>query len=209
MSDLYLGEIIRGKIEDPRLFSGINRVRSGSKQFFGERIVKGGKCIQECDFEIIPPQRSWYAVEIDGSWYWIEGCDHCNGNVRDFGSYVRCEKHDVCVDCGVDRHNASTHRSIDGLGAVWGCSGGWRCNNCQEAMNAKRLAEAEARIIPEDEYDELDFYNEDEAKCPWCKALISTDESYGAESEECECGECERRFKLTAVHSVSWTTERA
>lgn len=200
------GELIRGVINDSRLFPGINRVRAGSKQYFGERIVKGGKCIQECDFEIIPPQRSWYAKEIEGSWHWVEGCDHCNDNVKDWGGYIRCEKHDVCVDCGIDRHKASKSESS---GAVWGCSGGWRCNDCQEDRNAKRLAEAEARIPPDDEYDEWDFYNEDEAKCPWCKAEVNTDESYDAESEECECGECERKFKLTAVHSVGWTTERA
>jgi hypothetical protein len=34
------GEIIRGVINDPRLFSGIERVRSGRVQMFGKRIVQ-------------------------------------------------------------------------------------------------------------------------------------------------------------------------
>lgn len=208
MCKRFEGEIIRGIISDSRLSPGMPRTRSGITQNFGERIVKGGKLIQECDFTITPPERSWYSKEIDGIWHWVEGCDHCNGNVKDWGSYVRCEKHDVCVDCGIDRDNASKSQSIDGMGAVWGCAGGWRCNDCQEVRNAKRLAEAESRIIPEEDYDEWDFHSEDAAKCPWCQAEICTDESYDADGEEHECDECERNFTLTAVHSVTWTTKR-
>ncbi|KAA0554452.1 hypothetical protein F0327_09640 [Citrobacter braakii] len=193
------GEIIRGVINDCRLFPGIERVRSGSTQMFGRRIVKGGKCIQECDFEITPPEKSWYSKEIDGVWHWVEGCDHCNGQPKEW-SYSRCQKHDVCVDCGGDRKSTTT---------AWGCSGGWRCNDCQEQINRRRLADAEARIVPDDEYDEMDFWHEDEARCPWCKAEISTDESYDAYQEEHKCYECERHFKLTAEHSVSWTTIRS
>ncbi|VEB97369.1 Uncharacterised protein [Cedecea lapagei] len=204
MGDRFEGEIIRGVINDTRLFPCIERVRSGFVQKFGKRIVQGGKCIQECDFEITPPERSWYSKEIDGVWHWVEGCSHCNGNPKDW-DYVRCDKHDVCVDCGVDRDNAEKSTS----GAVWWCSGGWRCNDCQERINKKRLAEAESRIVPDDEYDEMDFWREDEARCPWCKAEISTDESYDAYQEEHTCYECERHFKLTAEHSISWTTIRS
>lgn len=204
MGDRFEGEIIRGVINDSRLFSGIERVRSGKVQMFGKRTVQGGKCIQECDFEITPPERSWYSKEINGVWHWVEGCSHCNGSPKDW-DYVRCDKHDVCVDCGVDRENAGKSTS----GGVWGCRGGWRCNNCQEQIDRNRLAEAEARIIPDDEYDAMDFWREDEAKCPWCKADISTDESYDANHEEHQCHECERHFKLTAEHSVSWTTIRS
>ncbi|SEP40265.1 hypothetical protein [Enterobacter sp. NFIX58] len=208
MSNRIDGEIIRGVINDPRLFSGIQRSRAGTYQRFGERIVKGGKLIQECDFELTPPVKSWYSKEIDGVWHWVEGCDHCNGSPQDW-AYCRCEKHDVCVDCGIDREHASTSQTIAGMGAVWGCRGGWRCNDCQEKINQERLAAAEARIIPDDEYDELDFWHEDKARCPWCKAEISTDESYDACEEEHTCYECERKFKLTAEHSVSRTTIRS
>ncbi|MBS9488157.1 hypothetical protein KIP80_06315 [Citrobacter braakii] len=199
MSQRIDGEIIRGVINDPRLFSGIERVRSGRVQMFGKRIVQGGKCIQECDFEITPPEKSWYSKEIDGVWHWVEGCDHCNGEPKEW-AYSRCQKHDVCVDCGGNRKSTTT---------AWGCSGGWRCNDCQEQINRQRLAEAEARIVPDDEYDEMDFWHEAEARCPWCKAEISTDESYDAYQEEHKCYECERHFKLTAEHSVSWTTIRS
>ena len=204
MDDRFDGEIIRGVINDPRLFPGIERVRSGIVQQFGKRIVQGGKCIQDCDFEITPPERSWYSKEIDGVWHWVEGCSQCNGSPKEW-DYVRCDKHDVCVDCGVDRKGAAKSNS----GALWGCRGGWRCNDCQEQINRKRLADAEARIVPDDEYDEMDFWHEDEARCPWCKAEISTDESYDAHQEEHTCYECERQFKLTAEHSVSWTTIRS
>ncbi len=204
MNDKFEGEIIRGVINDDRLFPGIERIRSGIIQQFGKRIVQGGKCIQDCDFEITPPERSWYSKEINGVWHWVEGCSHCNGSPKEW-DYVRCDKHDVCVDCGSDRESAAKNTS----GAVWGCSGGWRCNDCQEQINSKRLADAEARIVPDHEYDEMDFWREDEARCPWCKAEISTDESYDAYQEEHKCHECERYFKLTAEHSVSWTTIRS
>ncbi len=58
MSNRIDGEIIRGVINDPRLFPGIKRSRAGASQLFGERIVKGGKLIQECDFELTPPVKS-------------------------------------------------------------------------------------------------------------------------------------------------------
>ncbi len=92
----------------------------------------------ECDFEITPPERSWYSKEIDGVWHWVEGCDHCNGSPIKW-AYVRCDKHDVCVDCGVDRERAAKSPCIDGIGAVWGCSDGWRCNDCQEQINKSVL----------------------------------------------------------------------
>ncbi|EHH8686809.1 hypothetical protein J0840_005018 [Escherichia coli] len=117
MSNRIDGEIIRGVINDPRLFPGIKRSRAGASQLFGERIVKGGKLIQECDFELTPPVKSWYSKEIDGVWHWVEGCDHCNGSPQDW-AYCRCEKHDVCVDCGIDREHASTSQTIAGMGAV-------------------------------------------------------------------------------------------
>ena len=63
-------------------------------------------------------------------------------------------------------------------------------------------------IIPEADYRPLDFWHEDDAKCPWCKTDVSTDESYDAELEENECSECGNKFTLTAEHSVTWTTRR-
>ncbi|MEG0324000.1 MAG: hypothetical protein RR619_08385, partial [Raoultibacter sp.] len=58
------------------------------------------------------------------------------------------------------------------------------------------------------DYNEWDYFNEDKAKCPWCTANVSTDESYEANEDDLTCDECGHSFTLTAEHSVSWTTKR-
>ena len=67
---------------------------------------------------------------------------------------------------------------------------------------------SDVKIIPEEDYRPLDFWHEDKAKCPWCGSDISTEESFDADGEEDECGECEGKFTLTANHRVTWTTKR-
>lgn len=208
-------EIIIGPINDVRLKPGIERSRNGKLQQFGPRIVRGGKEIQSCDFSIEPPERHLYALEVDGNWMWVNGCTHCNQNGEKL-SYVVCDEHDRCQCCRVQRNEAikiPPRSEWDQGGGAWGSRDengvfGWTCHSCHEAKEAARRAEALERIIPDEEYDELSFWQEDEAKCPWCSAAICTDESYDADGEAHECDECGHSFSLTAEHSVSWTTKR-
>lgn len=209
------GEIVIGPISDPRLTSGMNRIRSGSRQLFGHRLVNGGKLIQECDFSIEPPERHFYAVEIDGVWMWVNGCGHCNQN-GEKSSYVVCDEHDRCQRCDTQRDNAVAippRNKFDGLRAMYGTRSddgmwGWTCYPCYEKQEAKRRSDALSRIIPDDEYNPMDFWSDDKAKCPYCSASICTDESYDADSEKLKCDDCGHIFTLTANHHVTWTTAR-
>lgn len=209
------GEIIIGPILDLRLKPGIERTRNGSIQQFGPRIVRGGKEIQACDFSIKPSERNYYALEIEGKWMWVNGCGHCNQNGEKM-SYVVCDEHDRCQCCKVKRDEATTtppRSEWDRGGAVWGSRDdrgvwGWMCHACHEAKEADKRSKALARIAPDEDYDEWDFYHADSAKCPWCSAEICTDESYDSDDESHECDECGNPFSLTAEHSVTWTTKR-
>ncbi|WP_225613748.1 hypothetical protein [Pantoea sp. PNT01] len=123
---------------------------------------------------------------------------------------------DRCQCCKVKRGEATTtppRSEWDRGGAVWGSRDdngvwGWICHACYEAKEADKRSEALARIVPDEDYDEWDFYHADSAKCPWCSAEICTDESYDADDESHECDECGHSYSLTAEHSVSWTTKR-
>lgn len=201
------GEIIHIPVNDPRLKPGMHRLRSGHVQMFGERIVCGPNK-QECEFEIIPPKKSWYALEVNGVWMWVEGCDICNGHRKDY-SYKRCEDHDRCVDCGVKLAQASKSKGITGMGAVWGVRGGWICNDCHQKVEAQSLAEAESRITERDEDEETECSMEGDPTCPWCGSTREAEgEDYGADDEIHECGKCHRSYSLTAVHMVYWNSER-
>ncbi|WP_025118954.1 MULTISPECIES: hypothetical protein [unclassified Serratia (in: enterobacteria)] len=202
------GELIISKIDDARLVPGMPRTRSGKTQLFGERIVSRGKLVQDCDFSIEPPEKHFYALEINGVWMWVNGCGHCNQNGEKM-TYVVCEEHDRCQGCGVKRKEAVATPD----GAMWGsCDAnnvwGWTCHPCHEQREHERRQAALARIVPDDEYSESDYWHESEAKCPYCNAEICTDEKYDADEESMECDECGNVFTLTAEHSVSWTTAR-
>jgi len=194
-------EIIAGPINDPRLKPGMNRVRSGSNQLFGGTTHKP-------EFTITPPEKHLYALEVKGVWAWVNGCAKCNQNGEKM-SYVTCEEHDRCQGCNVKRKDAVP--SPDGC--VWGSRDnkdvwGFRCHPCHEIEQESIRSTAKARIPSLDDFDEWDFREEDEAKCPWCSAKLCTDESYDADGEEDTCDECGNEFTLTANHSVTWTTKR-
>ncbi|CAI0731385.1 Uncharacterised protein [Serratia plymuthica] len=195
------GELIIGKINDPLLMPGMNRIRSGSTQQFGNDWNKP-------DLTLTPPERHFYALEINGVWMWVNGCAHCNQNGEKM-SYVACDEHDRCQCCGLKKEDAIATPGGGFFGSrdandVWG----WTCHPCHEQQESERRLAALARIAPDDDYSEMDFWHEDNAKCPWCSAELCTDESYDADAEQCSCDECGNSFTLTAEHSVSWTTKR-
>jgi hypothetical protein len=195
--------LVRGFLNDPRVQPGMKRTRSGPHQHFYEEVSRR-KRVALYDFTIPSPQKSWYAQEIDGVWCWVDGCDKCNG-VHENHCYIRCEKHDVCVSCGIGREQAAVNKN----GAKWGVRGGWQCETCHESARQIRLAAAEARIRERDENEETECFFESEPHCPWCGFKMDDDgENNSAVSQIEECPDCERQFKLTAEHSVNWSTER-
>ncbi|WP_145566606.1 hypothetical protein [Yersinia aleksiciae] len=209
------GEIIIGQINNPRLMPNMRRCRSGKTQQFGERVIEGGKLIQECDFSIEPAEKHIYALEINGVWMWVNGCAHCNQNGEKM-SYQVCDEHDRCQSCNAQRKNAlgipprDEHDSGGGMWATVTVDGtwGWTCNSCYEKQVEEIRATAIARIPNDEDFDEWDFKYQSNAKCPYCSAEVDTSDRYDSDEESIECCECGNSFKLTANHEVTWTTER-
>ncbi|QOQ76450.1 hypothetical protein IMF22_05165 [Pseudomonas poae] len=143
-----------------------------------------------------PPENGLYAERIDGAWYWVSGCAKCNGTDEKY-SYVVCDKHNVCRLC-------STHRSKL-TEAPWGHPDGFTCKPCQDAEDAFAKAAALAKVA-ETDYDEWDYRNLDECKCPHCATVVHIEaEDYGDKNMECDT--CKGLFELTTEYSVSFTTK--
>lgn len=143
-----------------------------------------------------PPENGLYAERIDGAWYWVSGCAKCNETGEKY-SYSVCDKHNVCRLC-------STHRSKL-TETPWGHPDGFTCKPCQDAEDAVAKAAALARVA-ETDYDEWDYRNLDECKCPHCATVIHIEtEDYGDKNMECDT--CNGLFELTTEYSVSFTTK--
>ena len=143
-----------------------------------------------------PPEVGLYAERIDGAWYWVSGCAKCNESGEKY-SYSVCDEHNVCRLC-------STHRSKL-TEAPWGHPDGFTCKPCQDAEDAVAKAAALAKVA-ETDYDEWDYRNLDECKCPHCATVIHIEtEDYGDKNMECDT--CNGLFELTTEYSVSFTTK--
>jgi hypothetical protein len=112
-------------INDSRLTPTMERTRNGRTQMFRERNKDDRSFInsENCDVELKHENKEMYAELIEDKWYWVSGCSECNGEPRG-GSYIECEKHDVCKCCGTSRKEFE--------GAVWGGTKGWTCFPCEE-----------------------------------------------------------------------------
>ena len=184
-----------GLVNDPRLTPELQRTRSGSTQEFRART----KMSFTPDFSIKPPERHIYAEIISNVWHWVNGCDECNGKESRY-TYIKCVKHDVCVHCKSPRNECEQPH--------WGAANGFLCSSCHTINEAERKLAILERINSF-EYNEIDFWGEPKITCPYCKEKVDPDsEDYEANDAEVKCHECENTFKLTAEHSVSWTTKR-
>lgn len=203
------------KIDDPRLATYTRRQRSGHQQVFytgtdsrdferykadGGGVKPNVKMYDKPDtITIIPPKQSYYADLIDGEWWWVEGCAECNGQPRDWMTYIECDDHNVCRTC-------KTHRSkIEG--AAWGGKHGWQCNSCKNAEHEAEKAAALAAMP--DEYDEWDYRSLSSIKCPYCDYEYKESHQHCEDDDEKhECPRCENEFLVTAEISVSFTSKR-
>lgn len=102
-----------------------------------------------------------------------------------------CEKHDVCVSCGVARK---------GLGyAPWGVRmGSFMCKPCEKKERTERI---NARINKGFEHD-----YEDEVVCPHCG--YEHGDSWEMDDGEHDCPECEKSFHLERHVSVTYSTRK-
>lgn len=203
------------KINDQRLGGYTKRTRNGSTQVFytgndsrdsGRYRKEGGNTGKNVEMHdkpdtlnITPPEKHYYSELIDGEWWWLNGCNECNGRPRGY-SYVECVKHDVCSCCCRPRS--------DFEGAVWGGSNGWTCKPCEEA-NDKQEKEDALSSFDEDSFDEWDYKLEDEAKCPYCDARnVYEYEGDNDSPDPIECHTCGNEFSLELHFEIKYTTAR-
>lgn len=188
-------------INDERLTPDMQRVRSGETQLFrrnysDRQFISGGNA----DVILQPPERHLFAELIDGVWHWVNGCAECNGKERSSMTYIECEKHDVCRTCKTPRSRITA--------APWGGRHGWQCKPCAEREHEEEKSRALA-AMPE-EHDELDYWHEDNPRCPYCNYQIHVEEVgdlIDGEREQ-ECPRCDSSFTIEAECSISYTTRR-
>lgn len=179
-------------INDNRLTPDLYRVRNYNMQeFYINNYTSDGNLL----FTLLPPSRELYAELIDNKWYWVSGCKVCTGESGT--TYILCDKHDVCVDCGVHRSELT--------GTPWGVSNGrWRCQPCQTTLDNIRRAEALEKTNTE-EYCKYDYIDQDTVLCPHCGTDQGTGDVRGDFSDTCDV--CGGEFKVTVEYTVTYSTE--
>lgn len=185
-------------INDSRLTADMDRIRSGPTQLFyshGDRRTPVAA--------IEPDEKHYYAELIDGVWCWVNGCAECNGQPRDWMTYIECDKHNVCRTCKTPRSQLKE--------APWGGEHGWQCKPCADIEHEADKSAALA-AMPE-EHDEMDYHFEDKPRCPYCDLEFEVDSEeidgmLGIEKER-ECGRCDHIFTIEAEMSITYSTNRA
>lgn len=188
-------------INDPRLTPDMGRMRNGATQLFRRRGLDNHfTSEQNADVVLVPPSPHIFAELRGNEWYWVNGCGPCNGEVRSWATYIECEQHNVCRTCG-------THRSA--LTEIpWGGSTGWQCAPCAKAAHEERKAVALAAMPKK--FNEMDYWREDEIRCPYCNAEHDSSEMHGAidRPEDITCDTCDNAFELSGEVEVKWTMKR-
>ena len=200
------------KINDARLAEYVKRTRNGriqvfytgndSRDFDRYKADGGGRKsnVQMHDkpdtINLEPPKKHYYSELINGEWWWMNGCAECNGNPRDWATYIECDEHNVCRTCKC---------SYEDLKDVpWGGKHGWQCKPCADSETAELKAER-LQVVAEKEYDEWDYRNTDKVVCPHCESSWEPD----GESPEGEqvCGVCDGKYSVEQEHTVTYSTE--
>lgn len=206
------------KIEDPRLINYTKRTRSGRTQTFytgddsrdferynKERYDGDGKYLHNVEMHdkpdtlnITPPEKHYYSDLIDGEWWWLNGCNECNGLARGY-SYVECEKHDVCSSCSKPREHFKE--------SVWGGGDGWTCKPCMESIE-KTAKDKALSNFDEENFDEWNYRLEDEAKCPYCDARNVFEYDGDDSPNPIDCHTCGNEFSIELDFEIKYTTKR-
>lgn len=181
-------------INDPRLTPTMEMVRNGRTQLFREKNPADRTFISKDNADVIleHENKAMYAKLIDGVWYWLNGCQECNGKPRNIvHSYVECEEHDRCMSCGA-KYNEVKKR--------YGSVSGWVCGTCkeEERKEKKRLAfERLGGKKPDCEYT-------DSIICPKCGTSNGSDEY---EETTMECCVCNTEFNVDVGYTRYYSTE--
>lgn len=102
-----------------------------------------------------------------------------------------CEKHNVCISCGIKRADLDQ--------TPWGARyGAFQCQPCEKA---KRQSDIEARISKGFEHEYTD-----EVVCPHCGYNFS--DSWEMSEGEHDCHECEKSFTMSRDVTVTYETAK-
>lgn len=127
----------------------------------------------------------------------LNGCAECNGEPRDWITYIECEKHDVCRTCKTPRSEIKD--------TPWGGKNGWQCKECKDIAHEKEKSEA-LSAMAEKEYNEIDYLSNDKIICPYCDTEKSSDDFN--ESDDTECHVCDNIFSVEVEYTVSYSTSK-
>lgn len=118
-------------------------------------------------------------------------CPSCTGQKEPFALNQYCEKHDVCITCGVARK---------GLGHTpWGVmNGAFQCNPCVEKERSHGIETRRAKGFEHDHTDEV--------TCPSCGYEFS--DSWEFAEGEHRCDECGDDFTVERIVSCSYSTTK-
>lgn len=184
-------------IDDPRLTPDMRRVRSGRMQLFYRNAPSASPMLVP-KVRIKAPRKELYAKLIDGRWHWVNGCAECNGRPRSVDTYIECEKHDVCVTCGISREDAEKQ------GMPWGATDGWQCDRCHTAEQ-KTVKKTALETVNLKEYDESDYRDLSIPVCPHCGSEL--DERLIQSRGQYACTICGGFYSVELNYKVSYTTK--
>ena len=187
-------------IIDERLNSELTRTRSGSTQCFYNKSVTKNPHIDGYEFKLSHDLPEMYAEKIEGKWYWVNGCSHCD---RSQTAYVCCDKHNVCLTCSTPRNEIS--------GNAWGRTNNqWQCSPCHDAEKTSARNDAlnrVARAVEESgEYDQWEYSAQDNIKCPHCATKYEPCTADGVPEGNEVCSTCDGVFEVEPEYSITYTT---
>lgn len=202
-------------INDTRLTEYTNRTRYGSEQVFHKGTdefdrdrwrAEGGpansnkiKMHDKPDnIRIKAPEAHYYAELIDGKWWWVNGCNQCNGRERG-QCYVECEKHNICNTCSIPWSKKK--------GTGWSCDNGWQCKSCADKDHKdEKNAALDAMPKPHRAWA---YKDRDEIICPWCNYTYPDSWGEGDLDEtDYECTRCDNNFTVSSETTTTYTSER-
>jgi hypothetical protein len=125
-------------------------------------------------------------------------CHVCNRTEPDWFN-SRCEEHDVCLTCGINRKDLTE--------TPWGAKGGFICKPCED-QRIKDKIEAWQSQDPED----IDLYSFDKIICPNCghehEADCDDSAFYADGTHDYDCAECNYKFEVETTISYSYETSK-
>ncbi len=178
------------RIENDKLTPDMQLSRSGSTMLFrkdyGDRQFANEK---NSDVVIKAPRPELVARLIDNEWCWVNECPECIGKEPVF-PYVKCEKHNVCVTCGIKRKDLKE--------TPWGHRNGFVCKPCEDARVKSIIDAFQATEINED-----DFNYRSDVKCLYCGYEFYPDDFY--ETGTLECGNCSNELHVEVEYEPYYT----